>query len=800
MHSPKRRSFSWLQPFQIKPSKPAYAYGIRMLVILGGPVAAGFLLHNPGASVLATMAALSVGLIATSGTYLRQIKTMGAATIAVTLALLLANLIGDRTVLTLVVTFFLSFLLSFASLWGAAVTGVCLTGLLMFVISLAKFSSFADPAVLLEQCLLCVAGGLWAISVAAIFWIVRPYAPAAAAVAESNSALSQLAKSLSSDIYQTNRQTNRQINKASIQQNAEQQQSMQWVHSQDRVLQTLSAARNIWTSAWTTENASSSRGNRLLVSIEEASAIDRLLNALARLLITTASGRLLANIKPEIKGVIEQVAIALEDLSIALKQKQPARQPVSLFALEQSTQRLESQWKSLIHHIRRKTIEIQAADYTELAHLRKMVLTLNDLSDRVVIATQHITQNAANHPTQTPGPSIDQTDQSIATLVATRPEQTAWRETLSNNLTFRSVTFRHALRLAILITLSQLLSVLLPIPRGYWITLTVLFALKPNYGGTAQTIGQRVLGTVIGGVVGIILVMVIHSPLALILLLLLSLFAAIALRPLSYSLFIMMLTLGIVVLFEAAGIGSWEVGVHRIVDTLIGGAIAFAGIYLLFPNWEQQRLPAQLESTLQANLAYFQITISQYLHQCQPSAESDAKRIDPTFTSSLHRLRHQAALQNSNAEAAAQRLFSEPRHLQGEIEPVMALLFYTRSLFSSTAMLAEHLKENIDSEAFCYIEPLADALEQALLTVARALGQKLPLQPLPPLDDYLDDVCDRIQKLHRDRLQELTADLPKTTPTLQQIKSQTPVATELSQIVRATEGIHSVAARLGKTL
>lgn len=278
-----------------------------MLLILGGPVAAGFLLHNPGASVISTMAALSVGLIATSGTYLRQIKTMGAATIAVTLALLLANLVGNRTALTLVVTFFLSFLLSFASLWGAAVTGVGLTGLLMFVISLAKFSAFADPPVLLEQCLLCVAGGLWAIAVAAIFWIVRPYAPAAAAVAESYSALSQLAKSLSSDIYHTNR--------ASIQQNAMQQQSMRWVQAQDRVLQKLSAARNIWTSAWTAENASSPRGNRLLVSIEEASSIDRLLNALAKLLVTTASGRLLANIKPEIEGVIEQVVIALEDLS-----------------------------------------------------------------------------------------------------------------------------------------------------------------------------------------------------------------------------------------------------------------------------------------------------------------------------------------------------------------------------------------------------------------------------------------------------------------------------------------------------
>lgn len=92
--------------------------------------------------------------------------------------------------------------------------------------------------------------------------------------------------------------------------------------------------------------------------------------------------------------------------------------------------------------------------------------------------------------------------------------------------------------------------------------------------------------------------------------------------------------------------------------------------------------------------------------------------------------------------------------------------------------------------------PLADAIEQALLTVASALGQKQPLQPLPPLDNYLDDVCDRIQKLHRDRLIEMTTHLPETTPTLQQIKTQTPAATELSQIVQTIKGMHSVATRL----
>ncbi|MEM8505292.1 MAG: hypothetical protein AAF716_19330 [Cyanobacteria bacterium P01_D01_bin.1] len=158
-----------------------------------------------------------------------------------------------------------------------------------------------------------------------------------------------------------------------------------------------------------------------------------------------------------------------------------------------------------------------------------------------------------------------------------------------------------------------------------------------------------------------------------------------------------------------------------------------------FPNWEKQRLPAQLRSTLQANLAYFQVTISQYLHQCNQTqykqsqykqsdrSQGKTQAIEPTrstVTSSLHRLRHQAALQNANAEAAAQRLFSEPHHVRGEIEPMMSLMLYIRSLFGSTATLAEHLKDDIEDERFCYVEQLSNAIEKALLNLADVIAKQ----------------------------------------------------------------------------
>ena len=325
MRSQKRRSLGWLQqPFQIQPGKPAYAYGIRILLILIGPVAVGFAIGNPKVSVIPTLAALSVGLITVGGTYRKQAKAMGAAAIAVTLALLLANLVGDSLLLRLAATFVLTFALSFASLWGAGVTGISITTLLMFIVSLAKFSTFSDPSVLLQQCLLCFAGGLWAMVVSSLLWIVRPYTPVSEAVAGSYLALSALAESLSQGVSHNRVQNGSETKESdSVTKDS---QAKKLARSQDAAIQKLSFARDIWTSAWATEktgSSSHSQGNRLLAFIEDANQINHSLVALTKLIETAASNPFFQHLRPEVEQSAAQIAIALQNISAALKQKQP---------------------------------------------------------------------------------------------------------------------------------------------------------------------------------------------------------------------------------------------------------------------------------------------------------------------------------------------------------------------------------------------------------------------------------------------------------------------------------------------
>ncbi|PZO55527.1 MAG: hypothetical protein DCF15_10385 [Phormidesmis priestleyi] len=550
-----------------------------------------------------------------------------------------------------------------------------------------------------------------------------------------------------------------------------------FLQTQDVVTLSLTSARNIWTSAWTIGKSESARSRRLLMLIEDANQILNDLVALGELIIIASRNPLFEKLKGEIEQVLEQMSGCFQSLSDNLKDSSKTIPPEMLEALDRRVDALRKRHDNLRTQAHAQTLKIQTDDYTEIVSLNKIVTNLGELSTQI-----HHDVEAATSSVLQANWQVNRQTHRHRRFVSTQPEPTFWLDTLRCNFTFDSVTFRYTLRLALVVTTAQLLAYLLPIPRGYWITLTALIALKPNFGGTVQTAGQRVLGTLVGGVVGVVLVSLIHSTWITTPLILVLMFGAIALCPLSYSLFVTLLTPAIILLFSPIGIGDWEVGIERIADVFIGGALALAGSYALFPSWERQQLPAQLAKTIRANLAYFQIAADRYLD-----------RGDQVVESSLHLLRHRASLENANAEAAAQRLFSESRHIRGEIEPVMTLILYIRSLFSSVTALIDHADELSEADQCEQVRQLAETIEQVLNNLADVLSQQQLLQPLPPLADYLAVISDQVQQLHTARLSGITrhsamvgpATLRAASPTLQAVEKQTPVATELSRIVRA---------------
>ncbi|GAA6619514.1 FUSC family protein [Scytonema sp. NUACC26] len=758
MPSTDKRHLSWLlQQFQLKPGKPAIFSGLRSLFILGVPIGVGVITGHAATSAIATMAAWFVGMVNVDGTYRQRATAMIAATVGVTVVFLMASLVSSHLWLAIPTTFLVIFIAGLAGLYGSVAASVSLVTSIMFAISLARFASFSNLSTLIQHCALCLFGGTWTTVLSLGLWVVHPYVPAMQVVAKCYLSLSKFVETASETLNPKDRQ----------------EWEQRFLQAQDTVIQDLTSARSVWTTLWNRQKGAEARGNHLLLLIEDVNQIVNSVVALRELLAIASESQLFSWLHKEIQQVIEQLAIALLMLSEAIAK---GKNLVHLGDLDRTVEALQHQWEVLRSQVLNQTINVDTDEYSDLVNLRKITASFTNLAQQI-----HTDADIVTDLIQGKQSNIAQRD----IFPPAQSECYAIIDTLRNHLTFDSVMFRHALRLALIVTFAELLASLLQLPRGYWITLTALVALKPNFGGTFETTVQRVIGTILGGIIGITLVLLIKNPLAIAVCFLLLVFTAMSVRSLSYSIFTILLTPAIILLLNLISAGGWKVGVLRIVDSLAGGVLALLGSYLLFPRWERHQLPAQVEKTIRANLAYFQQVIANYLY---PQQDASAN--------SINKLRHQAALENVNAAAAAQRLFSEPRHVQGEIEPVMTLMVYIRGFFSSVTTLAEHLREFSGEYQFTEFKRLADTIIQVLENLADALGQGQPPQQLPALDSYLEAIHNQIEQLHTARLSEIATNSNTLTPTLQAVREQTLLSTELDRIVNKITVMHCVIARL----
>lgn len=759
MASQSQQPLNWLlQQFQLKPGQPDIAASLQTLVLVLVPIGFGVLLGHPAASAVAVMGAWMVGLVNVEGAYRQRAMAKTAAAIAITAMLFLANLVHGILWLSTLTTFAVLFMASFIGVYGQAVASISPIVSIMLIVALAKFATFPDLSTVLEQCALCLAGGVWAIAVSLGLWVLRPYAPVLESVANCYGTLSQFMKS--ADERATNP-------------NDLPEWATRFLQAQDNFSQALTSARSVWSAVWTSQRTANVRGNQLLILIEETPQIANSIVALVEQLSISSNHPLFEQLQLEIRLAIEQLAAALQQMSKAVTK---ANTSVHLEDLNRALEALEYRQQTLRTQLHNQTVAVPPEEYTELISLGKIVAILRRLAQQV---DSEVNLISSLHK------GDDRRIVELGIPASRLPALSSILEPLRDNLTFDSVLFRHALRLAIVATIAEVIASLLQIPRGYWITLTAVVALKPNYGGTSQSTVQRVLGTVLGGIVGIAIVTFIHNSWVIVGCLLLLIFTAVAVRPLSYSLFITLLTPAIILLLNVTSTGGWEIGVMRIADSLAGGLLALLGSYLLFPQWERQQLPVQLEKTMRANLAYFQQAIADYLNSNQDaSAELLAQE------------RRQAALENANATAAAQRLFSEPRHVQGDVEPVATLILYLRHFFNSVTTLVEHRRE-LSREYQCReFKQFAEAIVWILENLADALQQGQPPQPLPDLDSDLEAIRDRVEQLHAERALELASAPGRATPTQQAIRERTPIFTQLERIAQEIASLHRAIVRL----
>jgi hypothetical protein len=207
---------------------------------------------------------------------------------------------------------------------------------------------------------------------------------------------------------------------------------------------------------------------------------------------------------------------------------------------------------------------------------------------------------------------------------------------------------RHALRLAVVAGLAQVIALAGGLPHGYWITLTVLIVLRPDYGSTLYRGLQRAAGTVLGAGLGVATVLLGHfGNGALLAGIGVSMFAAYAVFPVNYLFYSVFLTDFVVVLLALAGLPADQTALDRLAGTVIGTALALIA-YILWPTWERASATDKFARLISTQSRFMATLLRAYA-----SPASDELRQARTLKLAARRAR-------IDAEASADRLADEP--------------------------------------------------------------------------------------------------------------------------------------------
>ena len=329
-------------------------------------------------------------------------------------------------------------------------------------------------------------------------------------------------------------------------------------------------------------------------------------------------------------------------------------------------------------------------------------------------------------------PSLAQTDSS---LFDRSPR--SWRDALARvrgQLTPTSPVFRHAVRLSVALVVGYALLHMVHTSQGYWILLTTLFVCQPSFGATRQRVVQRVLGTMVGLVVGWAVLDLFPSLLVQAMLAVVAGVVFFTVRTSRYALATGSMTLLVLLCFNQVS-DSYDLITPRMVDTVIGSLIAVLAVFFILPDWQGRRIHTLAAQAIGNHSRYLREIVQQY---------QSGQRDD---------LAYRLARRNAhNADAALSTALSnmmkEPGFVRREGSGGLHFLVLSHTLLSYLSALGAHRQQLGEDASNPTILQAAEHITTALDAVAASLAQHTALPPAPDDADSTEQaLVDALEQL-----------------------------------------------------
>ena len=715
-----------------------YLYtGIRITM---GVIIPAFLLYRYGLLVdliALPLGALFISLTDNPGPIEHRRNGMLVATLLSFVVLVVAGYSRGYPVLIIIELIVFGFIFTLIGVFGNRSNSIGLIALLIFILNVDL------PRVqnVLEQAAYFVGGGLWYTFLSLVLYTLRPYRVIQQLLGEY---IMEIADYLQTRklFYEKDR------NLSSIYKQLMQHQVKIHLH-QEELRHTLYTTRKYL-------SESTAKGRVLMMMfLDSIDLVERIMTSQQDYeLLHKQFGE--TGILEKYKEHIDLLSRELRNIGLALQSTFPYKSDVNI---EEKLEEITSAFFEL------RDQQLSSENFEGFIRLRHILYSLQDITERIKRLETYTTfdKKLSKQYRQT----VD-LDKFIS------PERINL-QLLASNISLKSSIFRHAVRLVIALVVGYIVSLLFPLGHGYWILLTIGVILKPAYSITRQRNVQRLIGTFIGVAIGFAILYLTNQSGPLFIAMMISMIVAYSFLKLNYTVSSVGITIFVLLNFHFLSGGSIQhLLIDRVIDTVIGSAIAYLVSHFVLPAWEHQKIDEYVQEALKANRKYFMEVTRAYLGE-------------PADITSFKISRKEAFVALANLSDNFQKMLSEPKSQQRSMEDYHQFVAASHMLTSYIASLSYYVQRNTLNarpDDFRELVQHGDRLFETAIHLMEKGEMPIAQPARVPMNE-------KVEKLVEQRKMELASGI---------INNEQSVRKKLSELKTVVEQFHLIYANLGEQI
>jgi len=576
--------------------------------------------NNLSAGIAVSLGAMCVGNTDNPGPIHHRRNGMIACVIIIFIVSLLTGLLAGSRLLTGVLVFVFCFVFSMMGVYGARASSIGVNALLVMVLSIDRPLPGWESVV---NALYILAGGVWYTVLSLLLYSFRPYKLVQQAMGECVEATADYLR-IKASFYARDPDYDR-----SYKQLVDGQVDLH--EKQELLRELLFKGRNI-------VRESTHRGRVLtMIFLDIVDLFERVMTSQQDypILHETFDD---SGLLEEFQQLILEMAVELDEIGIAIKAGKPSVETTHL------SNRIRRLRESFVQY---RDLHRTAENVEAFIGLRQILESIEDIGDR--LHTLHGYTTYDRHLSKNAHPPVD-----YELFIS---HQDVDKKLVFENLSLRSNIFRHSLRMGIATIIGyiipSIIGAIVPgwgaIGHGYWILLTIIVIIKPAYTLTKRRNFQRLMGTLAGGLTGLLILYFIKDRDVLFVLMILFMIGTYVFIRTNYLICVTLTTPYVLLLFHLLYPTDFRaILTDRVIDTAIGSAIAFIANIFIMPSWEREQIGDHMVKIIEANAAYFRDVAGAFLGQ-------------PVGVTQYKLSRKKAFVALANLTDAFGRILSEPK-------------------------------------------------------------------------------------------------------------------------------------------